>query len=111
MRAVNATPVSTDNCGVPNVTFALEGSFVGSSTGNKTINGVIFLEGVTTVTYISTDPAGNVTTCSFTVTVNCHHHLWQAYLGTQRRIRYQRRHRQAEEGYFAGIQRVVGREW
>jgi hypothetical protein len=70
-RAVNATPVSTDNCGIPNVTYAITGSFTGASTGNKTINGVIFLEGVSTVTYTSTDPAGNVSTCSFTVTVNC----------------------------------------
>ncbi|MFN7833437.1 MAG: HYR domain-containing protein, partial [Bacteroidota bacterium] len=70
-RAVNATPVSTDNCGIPTVTYSISGSYVGASTGNKTINGVIFLEGVSTVTYTSTDAAGNVATCSFTVTVNC----------------------------------------
>ncbi|MFM7400398.1 MAG: HYR domain-containing protein, partial [Bacteroidota bacterium] len=70
-RGVNTTPVSSDNCGLPVVTYTITGNFAGASSGNKTVNGVIFLEGVSTVTYTSTDGAGNKTTCSFTVTVNC----------------------------------------
>jgi hypothetical protein len=70
-RAVNATPVSSDNCGIPTVVYSMTGNFTGASTGNKTVNSVIFTEGVSVVTYTSTDAAGNTATCSFTVTVNC----------------------------------------
>ena len=70
-RAVNATSVSTDNCGIPTVVYSIAGNFSGASTGNKTVNGVIFPEGSSVVTYSATDAAGNTTTCSFTVTVNC----------------------------------------
>jgi gliding motility-associated-like protein len=50
-------PSASDNCGVTSFT----------STHNP---GATFPVGATTVTYTATDAAGNVTTCSFTVTVN-----------------------------------------
>jgi gliding motility-associated-like protein len=50
-------PGASDNCGVTSFT----------STHNP---GATFPVGTTTVTYTATDAAGNVTTCSFTVTVN-----------------------------------------
>ncbi len=49
-------PVATDNC--PNISFV--------STHNS---GTVFPIGTTTVTYTATDNAGNVSTCSFDVTV------------------------------------------
>lgn len=65
------TPTIADNCGGTTLSYQLNGFYVGSGTGNGTINGVIFLEGTTTVTYIATDLVGNTATCTFTVTVNC----------------------------------------
>lgn len=53
------TPVGTDNCPNP-VTVQLEG--LGS--------GATFPIGVTTESYEATDASGNVTSCSFTITVN-----------------------------------------
>jgi gliding motility-associated-like protein len=50
-------PTITDNCSTPTVT----------STHNP---GDVFPIGATTVTYMATDVVGNVSTCSFTVTVN-----------------------------------------
>lgn len=59
--AVNWTPpTATDNCD-PGM-----GAVVVSSTHTP---GQLFTGGVTTVTYTATDPAGNTSTCSFTVTV------------------------------------------
>ncbi|HLP12161.1 MAG TPA: DUF2341 domain-containing protein [Flavobacteriales bacterium] len=52
-------PTATDNCGGVTVT---------QSTG--LLSGSAFPQGVTTVTYTATDAVGNVSTCSFTVTVN-----------------------------------------
>ena len=51
-------PVATDNCGVANITSTHAS---GSTFGN----------GTTTVTYTISDNCGNVSYCSFTVTVTC----------------------------------------
>jgi len=60
---------ATDNCsGSITLTYVLSGATTGS--GNTTLNGVIFNRGVTTVTWTATDPAGNFSTCFYTVTVN-----------------------------------------
>jgi hypothetical protein len=58
---------ATDNC--PGVTkaYTLSGVTTGSGT---TLAGKVFNNGVTTVTWTSTDAAGNTSSCSFTVTVN-----------------------------------------
>lgn len=50
-------PTANDNCGVT--------SFLSTH-----ISGATFPVGTTTVTYTATDAAGNISTCSFTVTVN-----------------------------------------
>ncbi|MES2332510.1 MAG: LamG-like jellyroll fold domain-containing protein [Bacteroidota bacterium] len=52
-----ATPVATDNCAV--ITVRTSGPASGAN----------FPIGTTTVTYTATDPAGNIATCSFNVTV------------------------------------------
>ncbi|HLP93480.1 MAG TPA: cohesin domain-containing protein, partial [Saprospiraceae bacterium] len=71
--AANGLPTEplVDNCPGAVLTYQLAGTFDGPSSGTGSINGRIFLEGVTTVTYTMTDAVGNVTNCSFTVTVNC----------------------------------------
>ena len=64
-------PVAThDNCGIASVTWASTGATVAS--GINDASGTVFNRGVSTVTYTITDTATspNVTTCSFTVTVN-----------------------------------------
>ncbi|MCB0525729.1 MAG: hypothetical protein H6576_01865 [Lewinellaceae bacterium] len=66
-----SAPAFDDNCDGESLSYELDGYFLGSSSGVGTINGVVFLEGVTTVTYIVTDAVGNTTSCSFTVEVNC----------------------------------------
>ena len=50
-------PTASDNCGIASFT----------SSANS---GDLFPVGVTTVTYLATDSAGNADTCSFTITVN-----------------------------------------
>ena len=59
--------VATDNCTVSSVMYTLSGATSGTGTS---LNGVQFNLGVTTVTWIATDAAGNTVTCIFTVTVN-----------------------------------------
>jgi hypothetical protein len=54
-----ATPTATDNCGTPTVSFV-----------SGLASGSTFPIGVTTVVYKAQDICGNVSTCSFTVTVN-----------------------------------------
>lgn len=58
---VNYTVTATDNC--PGVTTAL-------TSGAGTASGSAFPIGATTVTWRATDAAGNISNCSFTVTVN-----------------------------------------
>lgn len=60
----NAT--ATDNCGVTSLTYVLSGATVGTGT---TLSGVIFNQGLTTVTWTAADASGHVVTCNFTVTV------------------------------------------
>lgn len=61
------TPVFTDNCGVPNLSFTLSGAT--TATGSGSANGQSFNVGTTTVTYTATDASGNSSTCSFKVVV------------------------------------------
>ncbi|NOR29025.1 MAG: HYR domain-containing protein, partial [Lutibacter sp.] len=56
-----------DNCAVSTLTYNLTG--VTSGTGT-TLNGEVFNNGVTTVTWTATDASGNSETCVYTVTVN-----------------------------------------
>ena len=63
-------PTFGDNCPNAAISYTLTGATTGS--GNGYVPGtLVFLEGVTTVTYKVTDAVGNTVTCSFTVTVNC----------------------------------------
>jgi hypothetical protein len=71
-------PTYSDNCLVTQLTWAMTGATVASSpatginfVGTRTfnLNGTTG-QGVTTITYTARDAAGNITTCSFTVTVN-----------------------------------------
>jgi len=64
-------PIFNDNCPGAVLSYHLDGFFVGDADGIGSIDGVIFLEGTTTVTYTVTDEVGNTASCSFTVTVNC----------------------------------------
>ena len=66
--AVNGIlPVVSDNCILDSVTFSLIGATMGI--GANDASGTVFNEGVTTVTYIAVDVAGNSISCSFDVTV------------------------------------------
>jgi hypothetical protein len=59
-----------DNCAT-NITYSLSGATTGS--GMNTLNGVVFGQGLTTVTWTVMDnalPVPNQASCSFTVTVN-----------------------------------------
>ena len=40
-----------------------------TANGSNTLNGIIFREGVTTVTWTATDDCGNIASCQFDVTV------------------------------------------
>ena len=67
------SPSSTgDNCAVTIQTWSLAGATVGNSPalGINNASGQVFNVGVTTVTYVVEDAAGNTATCNFTVTVN-----------------------------------------
>ena len=59
--------IATDNCTVSSLAYSLSGATTGTGTS---LNGVQFNLGVTTVTWLATDAAGNTVTCIFTVTVN-----------------------------------------
>ncbi len=61
----------SDNCTFPNnlsISYSLTGAMNGAGLGD--IDGSNFSAGVTTVTYYVQDEAGNIDSCSFTVTVN-----------------------------------------
>jgi gliding motility-associated-like protein len=62
--AWNAT--ASDNCSVASITYALTGATTGTGTS---LNSVVFNLGLTTVTWTATDGSGNISTCSYTVTV------------------------------------------
>lgn len=59
---------ATDNCAFQ-ITYEVTGAT--SATGQNDASGLIFNLGVSTVTYTAIDNCGNISTCSFTVTVNC----------------------------------------
>ncbi|WP_300666242.1 HYR domain-containing protein, partial [Fluviicola sp.] len=59
--------IATDNCTVSSLAYSLSGATTGTGTS---LNGVQFNLGVTTVTWVATDAAGNKASCTFTVTVN-----------------------------------------
>ncbi len=62
-------PISIDdNCGTPDVSFAITGATTLSGNGN--VSGQIFNIGTNNVTYYVTDTTGNIDSCSFIVTVN-----------------------------------------
>lgn len=56
-----------DNCGTPQLTWAMSGATV--NTGNGQIGTATFNVGTTVVTYTLTDVSGNVGTSTFTVTI------------------------------------------
>lgn len=58
-----------DNCGFPTVNYAVTNAT--QTSGTNDASGVIFNQGVSTVTYTATDNCTNTSTCSFTVTVSC----------------------------------------
>jgi hypothetical protein len=66
-----ANPTTGDNCSIASLTWTMSGVTTGSSpiTGINTVGSQVFNVGVTTITYVITDAAGNTATCSFTVTV------------------------------------------
>lgn len=63
----NIAPTPNDNCGIASTTFTLTGAT--TSAGNDDASGQLFNIGTTTVTYSTTDFAGNNTACSFDVIV------------------------------------------
>lgn len=64
-------PTRADNCAVTELTWTLTGATTGASpaTGINNVGTRLFNKGVTTVTYLVKDAAGNSATCSYTVTV------------------------------------------
>jgi hypothetical protein len=62
--AWNAT--ATDNCGIASVSYELSGASPGNGTS---LNGAVFNQGVTMVTWTAVDVNGNTSSCSFDVTV------------------------------------------
>ena len=62
-------PTVTDNCPMWTVGYTISGTTTAS--GATDASGTIFMQGVSTVTYIVTDMAGNKDSCKFTVTVLC----------------------------------------
>jgi gliding motility-associated-like protein len=58
---------ATDNCGIVIVTAELSGATI--ATGLTTLNNVVFNLGTTTVVWTAEDNAGNLVTCSYTITV------------------------------------------
>lgn|GEM_PF-3450842 len=64
-------PTFADNCPGSTLSYTLSGFFSGNSSGTGSVDGRLFLEGETTVTYTVTDGVGNTASCSFVLTVNC----------------------------------------
>ncbi|MFH1120176.1 MAG: Calx-beta domain-containing protein, partial [Bacteroidota bacterium] len=59
---------ATDGCTtIASLTYTLSGLTTGTGTS---LDGVVFNRGITTVTWTATDGSGNVSNCSYTVTVN-----------------------------------------
>jgi len=66
---VNSIPPNTisENCLIDSVNYVLTG--VTTGTGLNDASGTLFNVGITTVSYVVTDTAGNTASCNFTVTV------------------------------------------
>ena len=66
-----APTATNDNCAVTIQTWSLAGATTGNSpaVGINDASGETFNVGVTTVTYVVEDAAGNTATCNFTVTI------------------------------------------
>jgi PKD repeat protein len=62
-------PTVTDNCTMWTIGYTVTGATTAS--GVTDASGTMFLQGVSTVTYVVTDMAGNKDSCKFTITVNC----------------------------------------
>ncbi len=60
---------ASDNCSTPFINYQITGAT--QTSGIKDASGVVFNQGVSTVTYIATDDCGNTSSCSFTITINC----------------------------------------
>jgi hypothetical protein len=67
----NLDAIFADNCSVNTLTWTKVGATVGNSplTGINQVSNTSFNLGITTVTYTVKDMAGNIASCSFTVTV------------------------------------------
>ncbi len=65
----NLAPAVMDNCPMVNTTYTITGATAAS--GNNDASGTNFMQGLSTVTYTVTDMGGNMSTCSFNVTVSC----------------------------------------
>lgn len=61
-------PVADDNCAIETLTYSLGGATSGA--GANDASGSTLLEGMTTVSYVATDYAGQTASCSFEVTYN-----------------------------------------
>ncbi|MGF1584718.1 MAG: DUF2341 domain-containing protein, partial [Bacteroidales bacterium] len=57
---------ATDNCSAPSIGFVLTGA---TELTGTSLDGVVFLQGSTLVTWTATDGAGNTASCFYTVTV------------------------------------------
>ncbi|QBN19142.1 HYR domain-containing protein [Flavobacterium nackdongense] len=68
---VTQNPTIGDNCFINKLTWELTGATTGISpaTGINYLGTQVFNKGITTVTYIASDAAGNSASCSFTVSV------------------------------------------
>lgn len=60
---------ATDACGIKSIVYDITGATVASGINDP--SGLVFNQGVSTVTYTATDNCDNTSTCSFTVTVVC----------------------------------------
>ncbi len=68
LNTTSLNPNVTDNCDVtPTISYSLSGVTTGTGTN---LNGVLFNQGVTNVTWTAADAEGNSTTCNFTVSIN-----------------------------------------
>ena len=65
----NLIPVFSDNCPMAVLSYNYTGVTIGNGAG--VINGVIFNQGTTNVTYYVTDMSGNKDSCKFAVNVTC----------------------------------------
>ena len=66
-----SNPVFSDNCQVSSLTWSMTGARTGNSpaTGINSVGAADFPLGITTITYVAKDLAGNTATCAFEITV------------------------------------------